>query len=105
MGEQKKDDQAKSPQPRIDTLFSAAEIADCVARLADEMTKILPSEIVLLSLLKGSFMFTADLVRDLHRRGITSRVEFLKVSTYGDRTSSSGTIRVDGDLPHDLENC
>ncbi len=89
---------------QIETLYSAAEIATCVTRMAAEISAALPGEIVILSLLKGSFMFTADLVRALHARGTTSRIEFLKVSSYGDRTSSSGTVRVDGDLPQDLEN-
>lgn len=87
----------------IEILFQAEEIAACVARMAGDIAKVLPREIVVLSLLKGSFMFTADLVRALHEHGMTSRIEFLKVSSYGDRMSSSGTVRVDGDLPQNLD--
>ena len=88
---------------RLEILFEAPEIAACIDRLAEQMARDMPRRIVLLSLLKGSFMFTADLVRALHERGVTSRIEFLKVSSYDDRTSTTGTIRVDGDLPHDLK--
>ena len=93
---------APLPERQIERLFEPEEIASAVARLATELSASLPPHVVLLSLLKGSFMFTADLVRALHGLGVTSRIEFLKVSSYGDSTSSSGTIRVDGDLPHDL---
>jgi len=86
----------------IETLFTPVEISDCVDRLAQDLADRLPSEIIVLSLLKGSFVFTADLVRKLHDKGISSRIEFLTVSSYGDRTASSGTVRIDGDLPHDL---
>jgi hypoxanthine phosphoribosyltransferase len=87
---------------KLEILFDPEQISRCVDRMAAALSEILPTQIVVLALLKGSFMFTADLVRALHSHGITSRIEFLTVSSYEDRTTRSGTVRVDGDIPRDL---
>jgi len=58
-------------------------------------------ELVLVGILKGSFIFLADLAR---RLTIPRRVEFLAVSSYGDRESDerSGAVRMIMDVRHDL---
>ena len=50
-------------------------------------------------ILKGSYIFTADLTR---RLTIPHEIDFMAVSSYGDRTTSSGTITVSKDLHHDI---
>ena len=86
----------------VEPLISAEEIAKRVGELADTLAATLPRDVVVLSLLKGSFMFAADLVRAMHVRGMRCQVEFLKVSSYGNTTESSGRIAVQGDVPGDL---
>lgn len=88
--------------PAIETLIGADRIAERVRGLADELVAILPREIVAVALLKGSFMFAADLVRALHGCSVTCRVDFVTVSSYGDATESSGDVKVRGELPADI---
>ena len=59
-----------------------------------------PDEITLLCVLKGSFMFTADLARAIE--GPVS-IEFLGVASYGDGTQSSGAVQITHDLTSPIE--
>ncbi|MFQ5974262.1 MAG: hypoxanthine phosphoribosyltransferase [Alphaproteobacteria bacterium] len=86
----------------VEQMFSARKIAGRVRQLADGLAAELPERVVVLSLLKGSFIFAADLVRALHDRGVKCRVEFLTVASYGNATESSGRLRIEGELPDDL---
>lgn len=74
-------------------LFSREEIAERIAILGAEITRQYPKEekLVVLGLLKGSFIFLADLVREIRR---TLEVDFIVASSYGDATTSSGTLRL-----------
>jgi hypoxanthine phosphoribosyltransferase len=56
--------------------------------------------LVVVAVLKGSFIFAADLVRALD---IPARIEFLGVRSYGDSTTSSGVVQVTQDLSHSVE--
>jgi hypoxanthine phosphoribosyltransferase len=61
------------------------------------------NEIVLIGTLKGSFLFAADLVRCLYRRGIPMVIDFVQVSSYGSKTVSSGNISMIRDVTADIE--
>jgi hypoxanthine phosphoribosyltransferase len=72
--------------------FTEAEIADRVRELGAEIGAAYPDgELLVLGLLKGSFIFLSDLVRQIHR---PLHVDFLVASSYGDATVSSGTVRL-----------
>jgi hypoxanthine phosphoribosyltransferase len=72
--------------------FGQAEIAQRVAELGREITTAYPSgELLVLGLLKGSFIFLSDLVREITR---PLQVDFLVASSYGDGMVSSGTVRL-----------
>ncbi len=86
-------------EPGIVPLFSAQTIARRVEELAHSIAAALPTELTLVGLLKGAFVFTADLVRALDRMGLRPRVEFLQVSSYGLGTESTGTVEVIGRMP------
>ncbi|MCL6609140.1 MAG: hypoxanthine phosphoribosyltransferase [Geminicoccaceae bacterium] len=86
-------------------MFDAETIARRVDELAIAIAATLPSEFTLVGLLKGAFVFTADLVRALDRAGMRPRVEFLQVSSYGLGTESSGTVKVIGEMPSSIEGC
>lgn len=79
-------------------LFDEAEIAGRVDELAAEIAETLPTAFTIVGLLKGSFVFVADLVRALARLGLTPRIEFLKLSSYGSGQTSSGEVRLVSDL-------
>ena len=85
-----------------ETLHSAAEIAARVEALAGEIAVRMPGDFTIISVLNGAFVFTADLMRALAKRGVHPRVEFVNLKSYGDSTTSSGQVRVIGTLPEDL---
>lgn len=74
-----------------------------IEELADAMVAAgLPRDVTLLVLLKGAFVFAADLLRALGRRGFAPRVEFLRLSSYGHGTVSRGRVEVIGGVPASL---
>jgi len=83
-------------------LISEAQIKERIASLAAEIERDYPKgeEIHLVAVLKGGFMFMADLVRAMSER-VT--MDFMAVSSYGKGTSSSGQVRVLKDLDSVLE--
>ncbi len=79
------------PVERI--VYSSKEIAEQVARIGEEITREYEGEedLLILGLLKGSFIFLSDLVRRISR---PLQVDFLVASSYGSRTSSSGRVEL-----------
>jgi hypoxanthine phosphoribosyltransferase len=82
-------------------LFSAEQIAEKVRELGARITRDYAGKsLVMLSVLKGSFVFAADLARAID---LPLRVEFLGVQSYGDSTHSSGVVRITLDLARPIE--
>ena len=86
----------------VTSLFDEQRIAQRVEALAAEIAKSLPRELVLVVVLKGAFVFAADLMRALDRAGLILRVNFLRLSSYGQAKESSGVVQPVGPLPEDL---
>ncbi|MEQ8696343.1 MAG: hypoxanthine phosphoribosyltransferase, partial [Bauldia litoralis] len=84
-------------------LHTEAEIEARVDALADAIAARLGDEFVIVSILNGAFLFTADLVRALGRRGCRPRVEFITLKSYGDGLKTSGDVRLAGVLPERLD--
>lgn len=85
-------------------LISESEIGRRVAELASEIERDHPdaNPLVLVGVLKGSFVFLADLARKLR---LPNRVEFIAVSSYGDRDGEEpGSVRLLMDLRHDIRD-
>ncbi len=79
-------------EPKIHLLFSRDEIEARVRKLVDEIRKDYGNKHpLLIGVLKGSFVFMADLIRFL---AIPLEIEFIKLSSYGSGRESSGNIRV-----------
>jgi len=73
-------------------LYDADTIAAKVEELGSAITQAYPDgELLVLGLLKGSFIFLSDLVRKIER---PIQIDFLVASSYGDRKVSSGTVRL-----------
>jgi hypoxanthine phosphoribosyltransferase len=84
-------------------LIDKNAIAARVDTLVDEIVgSIPPRNLVVVGILKGSFMFLADLMRGFHRHGVHPRIDFLTLSSYGSGTTSSGTVEIIHDLREDL---
>jgi hypoxanthine phosphoribosyltransferase len=88
---------------RIEVLFSEAEIAARVDDIATAVVERRPQDLLVVAILKGSFMFAADLLRALHRHGLAPQVEFMMLSSYGAGTVSSGTVRIVRDIDTDVK--
>jgi len=84
-------------------LITDQQIRERIGTLAAEIERDYPqgSEIHLVAVLKGGFMFMADLVRAMST-GVTT--DFIAVSSYGKATSSSGQVMVLKDLESSIEN-
>jgi hypoxanthine phosphoribosyltransferase len=79
-------------QPELRILFTSEQIAATVSRLAAEIRRdYLTKHPVLIAVLKGSFVFLADIVRQLD---FPLEIEFVRLSSYGRGRESSGKIRV-----------
>ncbi|MCX7857471.1 MAG: hypoxanthine phosphoribosyltransferase [Deltaproteobacteria bacterium] len=81
-------------------LLGREEIERIVKRIAKEIERdFADEEIIFVCLLKGSFVFASDLIRNVDN---PCTVDFLRVSSYGDRMSSSGEIKIIKDLEVDI---
>ncbi|MFZ1471062.1 MAG: hypoxanthine phosphoribosyltransferase [Paracoccaceae bacterium] len=81
----------------IDQMISAKAIAARVEALAAEITAYYRGcdKLVVVGLLRGSFVFIADLVREID---LPVQVDFLEASSYGDSMHSSREVRILKDL-------
>ena len=81
---------------RLEPLIPAAEIATRVAGLAAELNRDYAGrELLVVGVLKGCFVFLADLVRHLT---VPTAVEFLRAVSYGAATETSGVVQIRLDL-------
>ncbi|MDA7947778.1 MAG: hypoxanthine phosphoribosyltransferase [Hyphomicrobiaceae bacterium] len=78
----------------IEILLDARQIALRIEQLAKEIAEARFSELLVIPILKGSFMFGADLLRALHTAGLKPEVDFIFLSSYGTGTQSSGRVEV-----------
>jgi hypoxanthine phosphoribosyltransferase len=78
----------------IAPLFSAEEIAVAQSKLARSIRQELGQDLLIMGLLKGSFVFIADLVRALYHRGCTPQIDFMTLSSYGSNKESSGVVQM-----------
>jgi hypoxanthine phosphoribosyltransferase len=84
-------------QAKLTPLIPPEEIAATVLRLGQRIDQDYAGrEIVLIGVLKGSFVFLADLVRQM--KTPVRRIEFMRLSSYGSGTVSSGTVNVQSDI-------
>lgn len=88
---------------QIARLFEEATIARRVDELARALVAAIGPEFVLVGVLKGSFVFMADLARALERAGAAPRIEFMRLASYGQKQESSGEVLLLGDAPRDFE--
>ena len=83
-------------------LISAEQIERRIGEMAAQIDADFPEgPIYLVSILKGAFIFVADLARALKRTSV--RIEFMGISSYGGQKSSSGQVKVTRDLDVNIE--
>lgn len=83
-------------------MIDEARIAARIDALAEAIAGSLSREFVMVVLLKGAFVFAADLLRALGRRGTAPRIAFMRLASYGLGTTSSGRVRLMGEVPESV---
>ena len=91
-----------SEKREVRVLFSEAEIALRVEAMAEALSKAEFRNLLVVAVLKGSFMFAADLLRAMHRRGMKPQVEFVHLSSYLEGTVSQGHVTILKDIESDV---
>jgi hypoxanthine phosphoribosyltransferase len=86
----------------VRVLFDADAIAARNLALANDIKAATPERLLVVAVLKGSFIFAADLIRALHAVGLAPEVEFISLSSYREATSSSGTVTIVHDIESDV---
>ena len=85
----------------IDVLISREQIATRVKELAQEMSAAYQGkELTMICVLKGSFLFFADLIREMK---VPVRCEFISCSSYGNAKTSSGEVKLALDISTPLD--
>src|SRR5690606_32858418 len=85
----------------IEVFYSASTIARRNLELAKQVAERDYEDLLVISILKGSFIFAADLIRAMYDVGISPEVEFMMISSYGAGTTS-GEIKVQRDIDNDV---
>ncbi|MBF0131686.1 MAG: hypoxanthine phosphoribosyltransferase [Magnetococcales bacterium] len=80
--------------PVLHTVLDETRISQRITELAQELLPVLKPNPIILAILKGAFIFAADLVRALSRLSVNPRVDFITASSYGAGTSSPGAIQI-----------
>jgi len=92
-----------APDGAIKPLFSAEAIAARVEQLAGEIAEAKLDDPIVVAVLKGSFIFAADLIRALHRQGLHPEIDFIYLASYDGERVSRGEVRVLRDVESDIE--
>jgi hypoxanthine phosphoribosyltransferase len=88
---------------RIEVLYSAAAIGERIGVIAQRVADAGLDDLLVVAVLKGSFVFAADLLRALHGAGLAPQVDFLSLSSYRTATISSGQVEIVRDLEAEVE--
>ncbi len=85
-------------------VVSEEQIRDKIDQLAKHVAADYAEveSVLLVGILKGAFVFMADFARALGRHSRRTEVEFMAVSSYGQRATSSGVVRILKDLDRDI---
>ena len=86
----------------IKPLFSAEAIAARVDELCRDIAAAGLDDLIIVAVLKGSFIFAADLIRALHREGLRPEIDFIFLASYDGEPISGGEVRVLRDVESDL---
>jgi hypoxanthine phosphoribosyltransferase len=86
---------------KIEVLFSENIIKARIEMLAKEISESsrkTEGDLLVISLLKGAFIFTADMIRALHRHKVKLQLDFMTLASYGKAKESTGSVVIHSDL-------
>ncbi|MDC2824997.1 hypoxanthine phosphoribosyltransferase [Rodentibacter pneumotropicus] len=88
----------------VDVLISEADVKARIASLGEEITSFYQqkqvNKLIVVGLLRGSFMFMADLVRELR---LPIEIEFMTTSSYGSGMTTNHDVKISKDLEGDIQ--
>lgn len=87
----------------IRQIYSAEQVSRRILSMANEIAATLPKDLIVIALLRGSFVFTADLIRGFHATGIKPQVDFMTLESYGSGLTSSGHVKLVRDIGEEIE--
>jgi hypoxanthine phosphoribosyltransferase len=88
---------------QIEVVFTADAIAMRLGELAKDIAAHKMPNLLVVAVLKGSFVFAADLIRAMHLAGMAPEVDFLTLSSYKKSRTSSGQVSILRDLDLDVQ--
>lgn len=86
----------------VDVVFPAEAIASRLETLAQEIAALDLEPLLVVAVLKGSFVFAADLIRALNRAGLEPEVDFITLSSYRKNRVSRGSVDILRDVEMDV---
>jgi hypoxanthine phosphoribosyltransferase len=86
----------------VEIVFAAEAIAERIDAVARRIAEARLERLLVVAILKGSFVFAADLLRAMHRTGLSPEVDFLSLASYREATRSSGRVDIVRDLETDV---
>ena len=98
---------ATIPAPTSETVeivFAAEAIAERIGTVARRIAEARLERLLVVAILKGSFVFAADLLRAMHRTGLSPEVDFLSLASYREATRSSGRVDIVRDIETDVKD-
>lgn len=90
--------------PPVKVLFDENRIAARNRELASEIAAAGLENLLVVAVLKGSFIFAADLLRAMHASGMAPEMEFVHLSSYREATVSSGQVTILRDVESDVRD-
>lgn len=88
---------------QLEPLYPSDVIAARLETLATDIAARMAGDFALVAILKGSFVFAADLIRALASHRANPEVDFMTLASYGTGTVSSGTVRLLRDVEISVE--
>lgn len=86
----------------VEVIYSAEAIARRIDELAQVIADLKLDRLLVVPVLTGSFVFAADLLRGLHRAGLSPEVDFISLSSYRRGTKSVGQVDILRDVQIDV---
>ncbi len=88
---------------KVNVLFGVDQIASRNSALAAEIAATKFEDLLVVAVLRGSFVFAADLIRALHHAGMAPQIEFIQLASYRKGTVSSGQVDIVRDIDSDVK--
>ncbi len=88
--------------PELEVIFTPEDIGRRLKELAKEISSEKLDNLLVVAILKGSFVFAADLIRALHAAGLAPEVDFMTLSSYKKARISSGQVSILRDMDLDV---